>query len=308
MAFLPAERFILTILATLISLDALLLWWKDVGLDVPGYAALSACGVFLILLGQFYRRFRPNERIAVTATAAGLFVLFTIAGSIFNYLLLPIYFTPIDRTLIRLDGMLGYTWPDIVSWAAGRPVVGTALRIVYMSSLLQLLVVIVVLGFTDKTRTLHHFLLTGVMGALLAMIAWFFAPSIGPSAFYQIPQNVVDGMPLAVDNHYGAELSRALREGAVYLTPKNVLGLIAFPSFHMVMACMSVCFLARVRFLSVPACLLNAAMMPAILIHGGHHLIDLIGGAVTFAAAYGLSARLLKDVDRREAGRKAKLA
>jgi membrane-associated phospholipid phosphatase len=48
--------------------------------------------------------------------------------------------------------------------------------------------------------------------------------------------------------------------------------------------------------LFLPTLVLNAAMIPAILVHGGHHLVDLIGGAATFAIAYALAARVLKEV------------
>jgi len=294
MVFLPAERFIVFIIATLALLDACLLLLKGVGIDFVGYASLIACGAFLVALGQFYRRVRHNDRIAAAATAAGLFVLFTIAGSIFNYLLLPSYFAQIDGTLTQIDGMLGYSWPAIVEWAARHPLVGLVLYAVYTSSLMQLLGVILVLGFSGRTTRLQHFLLTGVIGALLAIMFWFFLPSIGPSAFQRLPRQVVEAMPLAVSPAYGMELGRVLREGSTYLTPANVLGLIAFPSFHMVMACMSVCFLARIRFVFVPAAILNALMMPAILVHGGHHLVDLVGGGVTFAIAYALARSLLE--------------
>ncbi len=294
MAFLPAERFIILIIATLALLDAGLLLLKGVDIDAVGYAGLIACGAFLLALGQFYRRVRHNDRIAATATAAGLFALFTIAGSIFNYLLLPSYFSQIDGTLMQFDGMLGYSWPDIVGWVACYPTVGVALHVVYTSSLIQLLVVILILGFSGRIARLQHFLLTGVIGALLAITFWFFFPSIGPSAFYGLPAQVLKAMPLAVSPAYGAELSRALSEGSTYLTPNNALGLIAFPSFHMVMACMSVCFLTRIRFVFIAAAVLNTLMMPAILVHGGHHLVDLIGGGVAFAIAYALAGSLLE--------------
>jgi hypothetical protein len=301
MAFLPAERLIILIIATLAFLDACLLLLKGIGIDFAGYASLVACGAFLFGLGQFYRHVRRNDRIAVTAIAAGLFVLFTIVGSIFNYLLLPSYFSQIDGTLMQLDGMLGYSWPGIVGWVARYPMVGLVLHVVYTSSLIQLLCVILVLGFSGRISRLQHFLLTGVIGALLAIMFWFFLPSIGPSAFYRLPRQVLEAMPLAVNPAYGAELGRVLRQGSTYLTPTNVLGLIAFPSFHMVMACMSVCFLMRIRFLFVPAAVLNTLMMPAILVHGGHHLVDLVGGGVTFAIAYALAGSLLEKATQARA-------
>lgn len=297
MAFLPAERLILTILATLISLDALLLWWKDVGLDVPGYAALSACGVFLIVLGQFYRRFRPNERIAATSTAAGLFVLFTIAGSVFNYLLLPVWSAPVDPKLARLDALVGFHWPSLVIWASQYPRAGAVLQFVYATSLPQLVAIVLILGLSGRTTLLHHFLLTGVIGALLAIICWSVFPSFGASSIYQLPREVTDAVPLAVGPDYGAQLVELGRNGASYLSPRNVLGLIGFPSFHTVMAAMSACFLLKFRLFRAPVLLFNALMVPAILIQGGHNLMDFLGGLVIFALAYRLAGACVARFD-----------
>ena len=298
MAFLPAERFIILIIATLALLDAGLLLLKGVGIDVVGYASLIACGAFLLLLGQFYRRFRHNDRIAATATAAGLFVLFTIAGSIFNYLLLPLRFPTIDLRLASLDAALGFDWPAFVTWASQYPRAGALLQMIYTTSLPQLIVVLLVLGFGGRTRLLHHFLLTGVLGALAAIICWFFFPSFGASSIYELPSDVTHRVPLAVGPDYGAQLVELGRNGAAYLTPRNVLGLIGFPSFHTVMAAMSACFMLRCGALGLLFLLLNVLMMPAIVIQGGHNLADVFGGLLIFCVAYILASASLRQLER----------
>ena len=298
MAFLPAERFIILIIATLALLDVGLLLLKGVGIDVAGYASLVACGAFLLALGQFYRQVRRNERIAVTATAAGLFVLFTIAGSVFNYLLLPLRFQFIDPALGRFDEALGFHWPAFVTWASQYPRTGMLLRVVYASSLPQLLVILLILGFSGHMRLLHHFLMTGVVGALLAIIFWSFLPSFGASAIYQLPPEVTEAVPLAVGPDYNAKVVELGRNGVTYLTPRNVLGLIGFPSFHTVMAAMSACFMIRRGALAAPFLVLNTLMVPAVLIQGGHHLIDVFGGLLAFALAYMLANAALRQFEK----------
>jgi hypothetical protein len=298
MAFLPAERFIIAVVAVLAALDFGLFVWRGVGVDVAGYVGMIGCGVFAMTLGQFYRHFRPNEGIAATATAAGLFILFTLAGSVFNYLLLPLASEPIDPALARFDAVLGFHWPTFVTWASQYPRVGALLQAVYATSLPQLLAILFFLGFSGRVRLLHHFLLTGVMGALLAICCWWFFPSFGASSIYQLPKEVTDAVPLAVGPEYGAQLVELGRHGATYLSPKNVLGVIGFPSFHTVMAAMSACFLLRFRWLGVPFLILNALMLPAILIQGGHNLVDVIGGLVVFAIAYQLAGIVLRQCER----------
>jgi hypothetical protein len=299
MAFLSAERFIITVIAALALLDASLLFWKGVGIDVVGYTGLVACGLMAIGIGQFYRRVRLNEGIAATATAAGLFILFTLVGSVFNYLLLPLSSAPVDHTLARVDAMLGFDWPRFVTLASHYPRVGLLLQAVYATSLPQLLAILFFLGFSGRIRVLHHFLLTGVIGALLAIICWSFFPSFGASSIYQLPKEVTDAVPLAVGPDYGRQLIELGRQGANYLSPQNVLGVIGFPSFHTVMAAMSACFMLRIRLLAVPFAILNALMVPAIIIQGGHNLVDLIGGLLVFAVSYHLAGMAMTQCERR---------
>ncbi len=298
MVFLPAERLIISIIMTLMLLDGCLLLVKGVEIDVAGYASLVACGLFLLGLGQFYRHVRRNERVAVTAIAAGLFVLFTIAGSIFNYLLLPLQFQFIDPALGRLDEALGFHWPTFVTWASQYQRAGMLLQVVYATSLPQLLAILLILGFGGHVRLLHHFLITGVVGALLAIIFWFFWPSFGASAIYELPAGVTEAVPLAVGPDYNAQVVELGRNGVTYLTPRNVLGLIGFPSFHTVMAAMSACFMIRRGALAAPFLVMNAVMLPAILIQGGHHLVDVFGGLLAFALAYMLADAALRQLEK----------
>jgi hypothetical protein len=297
MVFLPAERIIVTVIAALAVLDGILLWSKDVGIDVVGYAGMIGCGLGALALGQFYRHVRRNQSIAATATAAGLFILFTIVGSIFNYLLLPIAREPVDVALAHFDALFGFDWPRFVEWASHYPRIGMALQAVYATSLPQLLFVIFVLGFSGRLRLLQHFLLTGVIGALLAIICWSFFPSFGASSIYSLPQAVTDAVPLAVGPEYGAELIELGRNGMSYISPKNVLGVIGFPSFHTVMAAMSAVFMMRIRWVGPFFLVLNAVMMPAIVIQGGHNLADVIGGLAVFAMSYALAAAALRQAE-----------
>lgn len=300
MRFYPAEAVVLRIMAVLGGLDIALICAKGVNVDIVGYATAIAIGVGMIAGGQYYRCIRDEGRIALAATAAGMFVLFSILGSIFNYMFLPILFVPIDALLFRVDAALGYSWPDVVTWAAEHPWIGTTLHFVYFTSLPQLLIIILMLGFRGEQGLLHRFLLTGVFGALISIMFWVFFPTFGAKAYHTLPTFVLDTIPLAVDPAYGTELMQLGREGVDYLSPKNVLGLIGFPSFHIVMACMSVCFAPRIPVVFGVIAALNALMLPAVLVQGGHHLSDIFGGITIFAVAFALANLTMRSFERDE--------
>ena len=59
------------------------------------------------------------------------------------------------------------------------------------------------------------------------------------------------------------------------------------------MACLVVFYLWR-TLLFIPALLFNMAMLVATLVHGGHHLIDVIGGLAVFALGVWLAHRLIR--------------
>jgi PAP2 superfamily len=298
MRFLPAEIFVIKIIVTLCALDAALLAYKGIGFHFIGYASSAGIGLFAMAIGQLYRTVRQDEGISLATTSAGLFILFSLAGSVFNYCLLPIQFPRIDNQLAQLDMLVGFHWPSIATWASQHPFFGQVLKIVYFSSLAQLVLVILILGFTKRAQQLHLFLITGVLGALLTFAVWCFFPSFGATAVYSLPDDILARMPIAVPPAYGEELIRLSLEGATYISPDNVLGLIGFPSFHTVMALMSVVFMRHYKFVWPAFLIVNAIMIPAILIQGGHHLSDMVGGIVIFTIAY----KMAQIVMRRLAG------
>ena len=61
----------------------------------------------------------------------------------------------------------------------------------------------------------------------------------------------------------------------------------------MIMALMVVWF-TRGTLAFLPAALVNTAMIPATLSHGGHHLVDLFGGLAVFALGVWIANRLIR--------------
>jgi hypothetical protein len=300
MRLFAAERFVLHVILILFAVDVTLIAVKGIEVDYVGYSLCLGVGAGVFLLGQFYRISERDLRIAAALVSAGLFILFSLAGSVFNYMFLPVQFPAIDSPLLRVDAALGYNWRDVVIWAATDPWIGKTLFFVYGTSLPQLLLIVIMLGFTGRDRMLHHFLVTGVLGALASIAFWIFFPTYGAKAYLELPQWVTETIPLAVNPAYGQELMRLGQEGVSYLTPKNVLGLIGFPSFHIFMAAMSVWFVPRHRLVMAVILPLNLLMLPAVLVQGGHHLSDVFGGLVAFAIVCAASARLLNWLSSRE--------
>jgi hypothetical protein len=264
--------------------DQIVAWDKFLISFLP--AALLLC------LGCFLRAYKDMPRLAQGAIAMSIYVGFSGVIAIFIYLRFPISTPVIDPLLTRIDAAFGYSWPGFVYGLAEFPKIGQALSYVYASSLPQLMCVIFILSFLGRSVELHRVLLTGVISLLLAVLFWWAFPSFGPSPYTSIAPDVEAALRLSYDEVASLELLRMAQYGNAVIAPEMIMGTIAFPSYHTVMACLAVWFLARTWFFW-PSLALNTAMVPAILAHGGHHLSDVFGGFLAFAIALWISTKIL---------------
>jgi hypothetical protein len=294
----PAERLLLGVGLAVLVADLALIAMSPAVVNwlLLGFAA--ALVAITLGGGHWYRYSGRSERIGLALAGAGLFILGSVSTGMFGYLLVPYVGERIDPWLIRVDRMLAFDWPAFVEWMSHHPNTTRALGPVYNSSFPQLILVILYLGFRGQSDALHRFLLTGVIGVLGTIGFWAVLPSSGPSAYLDLPDGVLERVRLVVEPAYGAELNRLMTEGLVIIPPPQPLGLVGFPSFHTVMALMVLWFFPRASLLFWPIAALNVAMLPAILLHGGHHLVDLLGGIVMFFIALRYATKAAEYVDK----------
>jgi hypothetical protein len=244
---------------------------------IGGYAATLG----LAMIGGYVRQVKFAPRIALALVGTAVFTGFTAVSTVFIFALFPLANPLIDPVLIQLDSALGYHWPGLIAWLATYPSLAKVLGYVYHSSLLQILLTIFLLAALSRGDALYRFLLVGIFTLILAVAIWWFIPSIGPSAFQSIPE----AHRLATGLYY----SPAYGE----ISPEIITGVVAFPSYHMIMALMVVWY-TRGTFAFLPVALVNAAMIPATLSHGGHHLVDIFGGLAVFAVGVWIANRLIR--------------
>jgi hypothetical protein len=291
--FLPAERQMLLFIGAigLLAVALALLLQRQVNWPpfVGGYVATLG----LAAIGGYVRQAKSAPRVALALIGAAIFTGFTAVSSVFIFTLFPLANPLIDPTLIAVDHALGYHWPGLIAWLADYPVAAKALGYIYHSSLLQILATIVLLSTLSRDLALHRFLAVGIVTLIIAVAIWWVIPSVGPSAFQTIPEADRIATGLYYSPAYGDYLRTLAEVGPPRISPEVITGVVAFPSYHMVMALLVVWF-TRGTWAFLPAAALNTAMVPATLSHGGHHLIDLIGGLLVFALGLWLANRLIR--------------
>jgi hypothetical protein len=291
--FLAAERAMLLFIGIFglaaVGLSLIL----DRQVNWPPFVAGYAATLGFAAIGGYVRQMKATPRLALALVGTAIFMGFTAVSSVFIFVLFPLTNPLIDLTLIQLDQALGYHWPGLIAWMAQYPLFSQGLGYVYHSSLPQILVTIVLLATLSRELVLHRFLLVGIVTLLIAVAIWWVIPSVGPSAFQPIPESDRIATGLYYNPAYGEFLRSLVEVGPPRISPEVITGVVAFPSYHMVMALMVVWF-TRGTLAFIPAAVVNTAMIPATLSHGGHHLVDLFGGLAVFVLGVWLANRLIR--------------
>ncbi len=291
-ALRPAEWLILGMIGVLGGATVLLTWALQRQVNWQPFLVGILLTHLMIALGVYARVGKAAPRLALCTIGIGLFMGFTAISTIFIYALFPLPNPLIDLNLMKVDAFLGYDWPSFVAGLAAYPFIAKSLALVYHSSLPQIGLTIVLLCALGRETALHRFLFVGIVALIAAVGIWWVWPSIGPSAFHTIPSDVQASTGLVFNPRYGDYLRMLVETGPTIISPEMVVGVIAFPSYHMIMACMVVWF-TRGTFAFVPAVLVNLAMIPATLSHGGHHLVDLIMGIVLFLGVVWIAQKVI---------------
>lgn len=278
----PAEMFVLATVLVLGGIDIALILARGLSVDIAAYATILGLAGLLAAVGYVYRRLGRSDGIGAATTCAGLFIVFTAAMSLFNYLLLPNGRPTIDRWVNGLDAALGFSWPDAVAFGAAHPLLNEIMRFAYLSTLPQIALLVVLLGLTRRLADLHGLLVTITIAALFTVCFWGLFPTTGPSAIYVLPQDVLANAQPLLGPEYGAYVTSAITYGVSYLSPDDFRGLIAFPSFHTVLACAAVYYARNMRWLFPAFVMVNLAILPAVVVHGGHYLVDIPAGIAVF--------------------------
>lgn len=285
----------LTVALAAACVDIFLIWYKSAALDWAGYIAILAVVSGLFALGAFYRLSGRSDRIGAAAFCAAAFIFYSLCMSLFSYLLLPIVGPTWDLELNAIDKVLGYHWPDVINWASQNPIANQVLLIAYMSTIPQFAALVVLLGLSGKIKKLQALLLSVTLTATFTICFWGVFPTMGTTVLFQIPPSIEKLTAPFADTAYGKEMLLMAQQGPGLISPKEIKGLVAFPSYHIVLAVVAIYYAYSIKWLFPVYLVLNLLIMPAIFVHGGHHFVDLPAGMIVALAGIWLANRTMNQ-------------
>jgi membrane-associated phospholipid phosphatase len=252
---------------------------------IPLTAAVTCLGVSL-----FYTHARPDKRLAVSMAGTAFILVFAATIGVLPYPAGAIGRPLHDDLFIAFERALGIDWPSVAAQMTAFPPLNLFWGLVYASTLPQIVVVVLVLGFTARHERLSAYLSLIVATLLCTIVLFVFAPTLGPIPSYGISGDLYARLG-AGGKTFQLDLL-ALRSGTFTTFDVTKLeGVISFPSFHCDLAILTGWALAPVRRIGIAAVILNGFVVASTVPEGGHYFADILAGSLIAMAAISLWPR-----------------
>jgi len=240
---------------------------------------LLAC-LTLGLLTWIYSYRRPDNRIATSLTCVIQLVAFTAAGEMLSYLVASTGRPLWDSTLYAWDNALGLDWRAYLAFINERPWLGICYTLAYQSLLPQIAIAVIALGFGGHLHACRRCVTAVILSGLVSILISGAMPAFAMFAYLGLqPQDYPNLHPAAAFVHVAPLL--ALRDGSMAVISLNgAEGIITFPSYHAALAVIFAAAFWNLRWLRWPGVVLNALLIAATPIDGGHYFIDVLAGVV----------------------------
>jgi membrane-associated phospholipid phosphatase len=267
-------------LVLLAILDGALCWLA--GYEFTGF--LPSLVVITTMAGISYAYGRSGRSRALSEMAyyAALWLGFTTLGLIFTYLMASPRFPLYDEYFAALDAAIGFEWPRWHAFLANFSFVNLVLGLAYSSAMMQIVGSIIYFSHIGHGERNAELWWTALVSLLITAVLSAFFPALG--AF----------------QHFNTDLTKAIylphllaiRDGSMTVFPlQETKGIIAFPSYHTVMAILfSYAFRGKGRMFWLVG-LLNILMLLSTPTFGGHYLVDMLSGAAVAGLAIYLVRR-----------------
>lgn len=195
----------------------------------PGIIGAGA----LITIGGYYRRRYPHVAwLGKAAIIIGLAAYIALMMGVLFHQKMPRPEPVLTDALLAMDHWFGYDWPSFVAMIAQVPFLGTFLRYVYLSSFLQILVLLVTLAYMQRDKWLDIMNYTTGLSLVVVYIVWESFPNLSQSTYLPIPMDVAEQANLVTNSLYGALIKDLAVNGLPVVSVDRILGAVAFPSYQ----------------------------------------------------------------------------
>lgn len=282
-------------------------WMRAAGLALDAASLLlpAAACTGLEALATFYATRRPDPRLAVSLSCIAQMIGFSACAGPLSYAVAATGGPLWDETFLALDRALGLDWTTYLAGLNDQPGLAAVLTLAYRSLMPQMILVVIALGFGGRLRASREFVLAFVIAGVVTVLLSGLLPAIGTYGYLGLrPEDFPRLHPAAPYAHFTDFLG--LRDGTFRVVVLGrIEGIITFPSFHAALGVLFIRYFWMSRITRWPGLVLNAAMIAATPMDGGHYFVDVAAGAVIAVLAIGAAGLFLRSAglaDGRQAG------
>lgn len=201
-----------------------------------------------------------------------------------------------DWFLDGADHLIGLHTDRLIILMAPYDGLHHVLTIAYNLTHFMIPVCLTALALRGNATELYRMVFVFSVGGLVCCLCNLFVPGIGTVAYHHIPAEVMAHYPVGAGTYFLKDLLAWHSGTRNVVTLETMSGVVAFPSFHMVMALTE---LRALRFGKVGNALVFAAfclVAISIVPVGGHYGMDAAGGVAVYCLVRALAVRLIRDV------------
>ena len=257
------------------------------------FATPTLAFALLLAAGCFYRRWRPDARLASGLLSTAQVVAFSAVAAPLSYIAASANFPLYDHGLDAIDRALGFDWKVLLAIMDASPLTHAVLLPAYLSLMLQTTTVVLCLAFSGRLLWLRVYTLAFFCVVLISIAISVVLPAVGAWPYYALSEDNSRILP-AVSTSW--PVFYGLRDGTFrILVAVGAEGIITFPSLHAALAVIVIAAIWPIAVLRWVFVALNTMMLIATPIDGSHYLIDVLAGIalalLCLIAAQAIAAR-----------------
>lgn len=265
---------------------------------VPTLIPINLVAAFFgLMVFVAYVLFRNDFFILSISNAVATISAFSSAGAILSYVAMHYSFSfhLWDATLASTDKLFRLDWYSLLRWVDAHRSIADILSYAYVSFVQQAVGVVIILSLLGEYRRLQTLILAFQICALSCAAIAAFMPAVGEYAYLKInPAIQFQWLPSFVTS-YVADVIQ-LRTDAPFIPLDGFKGVITFPSFHSALGFLFFWAFWRTPVVRWIAFILNATMVAATPIFGGHYFVDVGAGLLVAFGSVLIARRVVKRI------------